>query len=215
MKKISYAILSFLLCFFCCLTINSSPAEASSMKPSFQIDFIDVGQGDSALIQCDNHYMLVDGGSPDRSSLIYSYLKKRNINYLDHIVGTHADADHIGGLAGALNYANVGTAYCSETYYDTRAFKSFVKYLNAQGKTITVPRCGDQFSLGSATVTVVGPVRSDSDTNNNSIVLRIVYGKTSFLLTGDAEETEEKDIITLLKAFKAQSLRCFIPILLD
>ncbi|MBR5376646.1 MAG: MBL fold metallo-hydrolase, partial [Lachnospiraceae bacterium] len=118
-----------------------------------------------------------------------------NITYLDHIVGTHADADHIGGLAGALNIAKIGTAYCSETAHDTRAFRSFVKYLNRQGKSITVPSCGDQFYLGSAEVTVVGPVSYGSEPNNRSIVLRIVYGNTSFLLTGDAEEEEEKEIL--------------------
>ena len=90
----------------------------ASSKTSFQIDFIDVGQGDSALVQCDGHYMLVDGGNSDKSSLIYSYLKARNISYLDYIVGTHLDADHIGGLAGAINYAKVRTAYCSETSHD-------------------------------------------------------------------------------------------------
>ena len=160
------------------------------------VHFIDVGQGDSILVRCDGHYMLVDGGTAESSSLIYSYLKNNGIKHLDYMVATHPDADHIGGLAGALNYATVDTAYCPFTSYDTKTFASFTKYLAKQNKTITVPSAGDSFGLGSAEVTVVGPISiSADDTNNSSIVLRIVYGKTSFLLTGDAEQDEEREII--------------------
>ena len=170
-------------------------AASTTGAGSFQIDFIDVGQGDAALVQCDGHYMLVDGGDSKESSKIYAILKARSINYLDVMVATHPDADHIGGLSGALNYATIGTAYSPVTSHDTKTFQSFVKYLNLQGKSITVPKCGDRFVLGSATVTVVGPIRESSDTNNNSIVLRIEYGQTSFLLTGDAETDEEDSIL--------------------
>ncbi|NLC73785.1 MAG: MBL fold metallo-hydrolase, partial [Clostridiales bacterium] len=88
------------------------------------------------------------------------------------------------------------TAYCPFTSYDTKTFASFTKYLAKQNKTITVPSAGDSFGLGNAEVTVLGPISiSADDTNNSSIVLRIVYGKTSFLLTGDAEWDEEREII--------------------
>ncbi|MCR4658407.1 MAG: MBL fold metallo-hydrolase [Lachnospiraceae bacterium] len=170
--------------------------------PSFQIDFIDVGQGDSALVQCDGHYMLIDGGDASKSSLIYSYLNARAIKYIDIMVATHEDADHIGGLSGALNYATVGTAYCPVTDNDTKAFKSFKKYLSSQGKSITVPRAGETFSLGSSIVTVLGPIYKETNANNNSIVLRIVYGNTSFLFTGDAQTEEENSVI-----FSGQPLR--------
>ena len=198
MLKYLKIILLFVFAF--ALTTGSSPAKtvayAERISPShFQIDFIDVGQGDSALVQCDGHYMLVDGGNSKRSSLIYSYLKSRSVSYLDVIVATHPDSDHIGGLSGALNYADAGVALCSATKHDTRAFNSFVKYLNKRGKSITVPKAGDTFMLGSAVVTIVGPIAHFSESNNNSIVLRIEYGDTSFLLTGDAEYKEENSIL--------------------
>lgn len=190
--------LSLFLAFVILVSGFSAGTEAYATgtdKSSFQIDFIDVGQGDSELVQCDGHYMLVDGGDSKKSSLIYSYLKSRSISYLDIMVATHADADHIGGLSGALNYANVGVAYCPVTDHDTKTFRSFVKYLGNQGKTITVPKAGDRFMLGSATVTVIGHRYSSSDANNNSIILRIEYGNTSFLLTGDAESEEETSVL--------------------
>ena len=177
-------------------TVYQGPVQTSAADSGFQIDFIDVGQGDAILVRCDGHYMLVDGGKADASALIYSYLKSNGIKHLDYMVATHPDADHIGGLSGALNYATVDTAYCPFTSYDTKTFASLIKYLAKQNKTITVPSAGDTFELGSADVTVVGPISiSSDDTNNSSIVLRIVYGKTSFLLTGDAEQDEEREII--------------------
>ena len=85
--------------------------------------------------------------------------------------------------------------YCSTTSYDSKAFSSFVKYLNEQDVALTVPEAGDEFELGSATVTFVGPVETGSDSNNSSLVVRIVYGDTSFLFTGDAEREEEQSIL--------------------
>lgn len=193
--KIVSAIFLSVFLLFSQTTVLQTYAASTTGASMFQIDFIDVGQGDAALVQCDGHYMLVDGGDSKESSKIYAILKARSINYLDVMVATHPDADHIGGLSGALNYATIGTAYSPVTTHDTKTFQSFVKYLNLQGKTITVPQCGDSFALGSATVRVVGPIRASSDANNYSIVLRIEYGQTSFLLTGDAETDEEDSIL--------------------
>ncbi len=162
---------------------------------SFEVYFLDVGQADSALVLCDGHAMLIDGGNAADSQLVYSFLKNHQVNRLDCIVCTHAHEDHVGGLAAALNYATVSTAYCPVTSYDSRAFESFVKYLDRQGVSITVPRAGDTFSLGSAQAQIVGPIRPYDEPNNTSIVLRIVYGGTSFLFTGDAEREEEQDIL--------------------
>ena len=193
-NRVLSLILTVLLLLGSFQTVPAEPVQAASAS-GFQIDFINVGQGDASLIQCDGHYMLIDGGSNKQSSLIYSYLKQRSISYIDVMVASHADADHIGGLSGALNYARIGTAYCSVTQADTKTFKSFEKYLAAQGKSITVPAAGDTFDLGSAKVTVLGPVKASSNDNNSSLVLRIVYGNTSFLFTGDAETEEEESII--------------------
>lgn len=209
-RDIRRKLLSVLLISLIALILLVHPAEAAAVNENdapFQIDFIDVGQGDAALVQCDNHYMLIDGGGSKKSSLIYTYLKKRGIRHLDYIVATHADADHIGGLAGALYYASVGTAYCPVTTNDTKTFRNFVKYLNSHGKSITVPSSGENFSLGNSSIAVLGPVRTGDEDNNNSIVLRIVYGNTSFLFTGDAEEEEEKDILSLYPDLQSTVLK--------
>ncbi len=162
---------------------------------TFEVHYIDVGQGDSSLILCDGEAMLIDGGEADQSSKIYAYLENQGVDYLDYIVATHAHSDHIGGLSGALNYALVGTALCPVTSYDSKTFNSFEKYLGKQGVTITVPEPGDTFNLGSALVEIMGPQRNYDDPNNTSIVQKITYGATSFLFTGDAERTAEADIL--------------------
>ena len=78
---------------------GTTPPESST----FEVHYIDVGQGDCSLILCDGKAMLIDGGEASESSKVYAYLKKLGVNHLDYIVATHAHADHIGGLSGALN----------------------------------------------------------------------------------------------------------------
>lgn len=171
-------------------TSGIRPAETS-----FEVHYIDVGQADAILVRCDGRSMMIDGGNAADSSRIYSYLKNRDISYLDYIVCTHAHEDHAGGLAGALNYATVGVAYAPVTESSCKEFMNFVEYLSRQNVSVTVPAAGDSFSLGSSTVSVLGPVQPASDPNNTSIVLRIEYGDTSFLFTGDAEREEEQDML--------------------
>lgn len=170
-----------------------SPTDNFELS-NFEIHFIDVGQADAALVICDDQTMLIDGGNSADSSLIYTYLKDHGISHIDYMIGTHAHEDHIGGLSGALNYATVGTVFCPVTSYDSKAFTSFVKYVTQQGVSITVPKAGDTFSLGNASVKILA-CNAGNDTNNTSIVLKITYGSTSFLFTGDAERETEQAIL--------------------
>lgn len=169
--------------------------EGTVVQGTFEVHFIDVGQADAALILCDGEAMLIDGGNAEDSNLIYNYLKQLNITHLDYVIGTHAHEDHIGGLPGALNFASVGTAYCPVTSYNTKVFTNFVSALSKHGVKITIPQTNDKFNLGSASCTVLAVNVDDDDTNNTSIVLRIEYGDTSFLFTGDAERIVEQAIL--------------------
>ncbi len=105
---------------------------------------------------------------------------------------SHAHEDHVGGLAAALAYFPADHVYSPVTEASTKCFKDFVKYTQQQGLQVEVPSVGTVWALGSATVTMLGPVAQYSETNNTSLVLRIDYGSTSFLLTGDME-TDRRD----------------------
>ena len=172
----------------------------------FKVYFIDVGQADAALVVCDGKAMLIDGGNAADSNLIYSFLKKKGVTHLDYVIATHAHEDHVGGLSGALNYATVSTVYCPVRSYNSKAFNNFVKNVEAQGKSITIPSNGTRFSLGSASCTVLA-VNTTSDTNNSSIVLRVVYGSTSFLFTADAERDVEEAMINRGVTLKSTVLK--------
>lgn len=174
---------------------QSAKSSSGEQKELLTVTFLDVGQGDAAVLQCGGQTMMIDGGKAKASSYIYSWLEKNQISYLDVMVATHTDADHIGGLPGALNYAKVGTAYCPVTSGTTKTFQSFVRYLKKQGKSITVPKAGDEFSLGGAQVRILGPTDPQAEGNNSSIVLKVTFGDTSFLFTGDAEREEEQELL--------------------
>lgn len=174
---------------------EETQADPGSLQSDFSVHFIDVGQADATLVICAGKTMLIDGGNAEDSDLIYTYLKKQNITHLDYVVCTHAHEDHVGGLSGALTAATASHVLSPVTSYNSRAFESFVEKARDRGCVLEVPRAGDRFSLGDATVTVLGPVKNYDETNDTSIVLRIVYGSTSFLFTGDMESGAEKDLI--------------------
>lgn len=193
--RITALIMAICVIFCACLPTGTSSVTSIPSGSSFAIHFIDVGQADAALIICDGQTMLIDGGNSADSNLMYAYLQKHNIKHLDYVVATHAHEDHVGGLSGALSFATVGTALSPVTEYNSKAFSNFVNKLKEQSKQITVPKPNDTFTIGSATVTVLGPVEETDETNDTSIVLRIVYGATSFLFVGDAEKAEEDSIL--------------------
>lgn len=187
-------------------TASATPSTVKD-SPGLEVHFLDVGQGDAALVLCKGKAMLIDGGTSKNSSFIYAYLKEHNISHLDYIIATHGHADHVGGLAGALNYATVGTVLCPVSNYDSEEFNDFVKYLEKQNVSITIPEVGDDFPFGGARFKIVGPVAKLSNHNDMSLVIRLVYGYTSFLFTGDAEIQEEYSILSYGSYIKSNVLK--------
>ena len=174
---------------------SSAAAAVDTVEAPFEMHFIDVGQALSVLVECDGQYMLYDGGNVDDGSLVVSYLQSQGVEQLEYVFCSHAHEDHVGGLAAALAYFPAYHVYSPVTEASTKCFKDFVKYTQQQGLQVEVPAVGTTWPLGGATVTMVGPVAQYSDTNDTSIVLRIEYGSTSFLLTGDMEKTAETDLV--------------------
>ena len=186
------------------------PNPASSgvqIADSFRMHFLDVGQALSVLVECDGQYMLYDGGNVDDGSMVVSYLQKQGVEELQYVFCSHAHEDHVGGLAAALAFFPANHVYSPVTEASTKCFQDFVKYTQQQGLQVEVPAVGTVWQLGGATVTMLGPVAQYSETNDTSIVLRVDYGATSFLLTGDMESDAERDLVNSGANLKADVLQ--------
>ena len=192
-------IISFITAVLMSLGIgaNQAPVTEPGINSQFEVDFIDVGQADSALVICDGEAMMIDGGNVADSQLVAAYLKEKDINALEYDVCTHAHEDHVGGLSAALSVAGAEHIYASEKEADTKSYKNFVKKAQDQYVTIEHPAAGEYVYLGSSTVEFLAPVdEKGKDLNNTSIVLKVTYGDTSFLFTGDAEREVEEEILS-------------------
>ena len=174
----------------------SDAADASPMS----MHVIDVGKADSILIESDGHFMLVDGGTADCGDKVSRYLTHRGVKTLDYVVNTHPDDDHIGGLNTVLETFTVKQFFVPNIpkaiIPNSAEYKNVQKILQAKHLAVTNPTCGETLSLGKLQIKVLAPIKQRDTTNNNSIVLRLTYGGTSFLLMGDAEKEEEADLLS-------------------
>ncbi|HEX3078211.1 MAG TPA: ComEC/Rec2 family competence protein [Lachnospiraceae bacterium] len=199
MKK--HNLLAILILYIILLTSCSNATPENSIATNNEVNggmavhFLDVGQGNAVLVENDGLYMLIDGGDQEYSSFVVSYLKKAGVKKLEYIITSHYDADHLNGIVGALNIFDVGLILDPDYKTDTRVFDSYTK-LVAAGIDEVHPKQGDTYELGDATFTVVSPVDYNySDGNDDSVGIRILHGKDSFLICGDAGKESEEDIL--------------------
>ena len=178
---------------------------------TLQVHFLDVGQGDCAIVLCDGESMVIDGGPRGTSQFVYSYIRDTlQLTHIDYVVSTHPHLDHVGGLAAVLNAAPVDLILTPVTEWNSKAFKSMLEYAELQGAPLSVPQEGETLELGGATITILHcwpEAVQQSRANDCSIVLRIDYGSTSFLFTGDAEDWSEYMMIDAGVDLKADVLK--------
>ena len=192
MKQRTFPILAVLLL---AAALSGCQSTAAGDSAGLSIHFIDPGQTSSALLLCGGQAMLIDGGSVSEGQFLVSRLSRLGVSELDYVVNTHPDEDHCGGLAGVLAKYPAQHVYSSVTEHTTKVFSNVVKYAEEQGRQIEVPQTGDSWYVGDAAVTCIGPVGTYSDSNNGSLVLRVDFGETSFLFTGDMEQKAEGDLL--------------------
>lgn len=161
-----------------------------------EVHYLDVGQGDCTLILCDGHAMLIDAGDNDKGTAVQSYLESQGVTELDYVIGTHPDADHIGGLDVILYKFDCQTVLMPDFEKDTRTYDDVIQTMKQKCYENTSPRTGETFELGSAVFTIVAPNGEYGDNANDySIGILLQHGGNRFLFTGDAEEASEADML--------------------
>lgn len=172
-----------------------NPVSLETDGSVLQVHYMDVGQGDATLITCDGQAMLIDAGNNNQGTAVQSYLNSQNVETLDYVIGTHPDADHVGGLDVVITKFDCKTILLTEEEKDTITYRDVLDAIKYKGYNRTDPVVGDTYQLGRAEFTIVGPRRLISDSNDNSIAIILRHGSNVFYFEGDAGEKEEEDIL--------------------
>ena len=185
-----------------------------SAEGYLRVHFIDVGQGDSILIQAGEQAMLVDAGTNESGSVVTEYLRSLNITKLDYLIGTHPHEDHIGGLDDVIHSFDIGTVIMPDVSHTTQTYEDVLDALLEKNLTVTAPHPGDSYSIGDASFTVLSPsaeiaeqAAENDDLNNLSVGIRLVYGSNAFVLCGDAESDSEEAMVESGLDLKADVLK--------
>ncbi len=188
--------------------------EFSGSDGYLRVHFIDVGQGDSILIQAGEHAMLVDAGTNESGGTVTDYLHSLNLTKLDYLIGTHPHEDHIGGLDDVILSFDIGTVIMPDVSHTTRTYEDVLDALLEKDLTVSSPQPGEVFSLGDASFTILSPsaeiaaeAQEAGDLNNLSVGIRLVYGSTAFVLCGDAESVSEEAMVQSGLPLKADVLK--------
>ncbi len=165
---------------------------------TLRIHFLDVGQADCTLLTTGKEHILVDTGYVNKgvTEYIVSYLKGMGIERLDYLVLTHPDADHIGGAPEILENFDVSHVLMPDCTKTTSIFERTVAALENSDAEVLMAESGTVYTLGSIKMKLLAPnAKSYDDTNDYSIAMRVLYGDTAILLTGDAERQSEREML--------------------
>lgn len=185
---------------------TEEPTEPA--REGLTVHFIDVGQADGFLLECDGEYAIIDGGYPEGGEKMVEYMTELGVEELELVVGTHMHGDHIGGLPLILDTYPTETVWSRPITFVNDYVRNFRDAVARQRIPLHVPEVGEVFELGDATITVLGPVKDQyEDLNDTSIVLMVQYGDIRFLFTGDMEMIAETDLLDSGADVKADVLK--------
>lgn len=206
-------MLAFIVFSLLSIFMMSCSSPTTKIKPDphvMLVHYIDVGQGDSILIQVNNKNLLIDSGPKSDEKKLFNYLSSLHLDKLDYVIATHPHDDHIGNMAEVIKKYDVFKFYAPKVQSSTKTFEKMVDALKSKNLKINVIKKGtNSIDLGENTkVSVFSPTKdSYEDLNNYSPVIKIEYGNTSFLFTGDAQADVEKDLLTSNEDIKADVLK--------
>ena len=153
-----------------------------------------MGQADSILIQLPSgKNILIDAGNNADSTYIIQYLNSKNVKKLDAIVGTHSHEDHIGAMDEVINNFDIGQIYMPKVSNNTKTFQNVLTAVKNKGSKVTTAAAGVKIDLDSSVkIEMLAPNGSAyEDLNDYSAVIKVAFGQTSFLLTGDVQKQSQ------------------------
>lgn len=181
-----------------------------------KMHMIDIGQGDSILIQCGEKNVLIDCGENGMGETVLEYLDSVGVSHLDWLVATHPHSDHIGGMDTVINsdiiIDNMMMPQTSEDMTPTtKTYKDLLAAIEAKGLKITLPDPGKTYDLDGVTMLVLSPEKDSdySDLNDYSVVLKFTYNEVSIMTGGDATKKVEKELISKDFDLSAQIYKVF------
>lgn len=208
MKKRVYTIISVLLLIALArYGMDKLPADAPTDSSAIHdgkmhVYYLDVDQADSIFIALPNgENMLIDAGTGDSGGEIVNTLESMGVAEIDHLIGTHPHSDHIGGMQRVVESFEINNVYMPNAMTDTKTFENLLLAIKDKGNTITTARAGvSVISDGNLQAEFVAPNSEKyEDLNNYSAVMKLTYGETVFLFTGDAEKLSEDEVRTNIK----------------
>lgn len=188
------------------------PAQAETAK--LRVDFIDVGQGDAALVTSPaGKTVLIDGGPPEAGADLAAFIAARTKDPVDLVLLSHRHADHLGGLAAVIEKLGARMYMDAPFPHPSPLYAALLRVLGAKGIPVRAATAGRAIDLGGgATLTLLGPPdpvlrRTRSDVNSNSVVARLDYREMSVLFTGDAERPTERWLLAVGRTLRATVLK--------
>lgn len=188
--------------------VQNTPTTTAGV---LEAHFIDVGNADACLVTCDGKNLLIDAGEKSAGDTVAAYLKAHGVERLDYLIATHADADHIGGMRQIVESFPVSRclmAFMPEGAEPTTStYINLLAALDKKSVPVTDVQPGEEYALGEAVVTVLGPVAESSDKNEQSVVCRITHGDKRLLFVGDAGKEEETTLLEASVDLRADLLK--------
>ena len=171
-----------------------------------------MGQGDFAILRDGNGFdVLIDGGKTSAGPTVVNYLEQNGITELDVLVASHADSDHIGGLINVLEDPNITVNQVIYNGYPgtTATWNDFVTAAAGDGLSLTTTQFPAEFDWGLMHVYVLNPASGlgNPDTNDACLVLKISFGSTDYLFTGDIDSTIEATVVARQTPVAAEILK--------
>lgn len=174
---------------------EEQPQTIFSADDGIAVHYVDVGQGDCAIIQTPNGNVLIDAGAAESEKAIRSYVDALGITEFAYAIFTHPHADHIGSAAALLEAYRFERVILPDAKSTSKTFERMLDALENENCEIIKGKAGIGFSLGKLKIDLLAPCSEHDDLNNMSVVACLTYGGGTFLFTGDAETDSEGEIL--------------------